>query len=60
MAKNDKTNVMRVLEQHKIPYEGHNYLDSGAVGGTEVATMASGFENRLQTPGSLHANSQIL
>ena len=30
MAKNDKTNVMRVLEQHKIPYEGHNYLDSGA------------------------------
>lgn len=37
MAKNDKTNVMRVLEQHKIPYEGHNYLDSGAVSGTEVA-----------------------
>lgn len=37
MAKNDKTNVMRVLEQHKIPYAGHNYLDSGAVGGTEVA-----------------------
>ena len=37
MAKNDKTNVMRVLEQHKIPYEGHNSLDSGAVGGTEVA-----------------------
>lgn len=37
MAKSDKTNVMRVLEQHKIPYEGHNYLDSGAVSGTEVA-----------------------
>ena len=37
MAKNDKTNVMRVLEQHKIPYEGHNYLDSGTVGGPEVA-----------------------
>ncbi len=37
MAKNDKTNVMRVLEQHKISYEGHNYLDSGAVSGTEVA-----------------------
>ena len=37
MAKNDKTNVMRVLEQHKIPYEGHNYLDSGAISGTEVA-----------------------
>ncbi len=38
MAKNEKTNVMRVLEQHKIPYEGHNYLDSGAVSGMEVAT----------------------
>lgn len=37
MAKNDKTNVMRVLEQHKIPYEGHNYQDSGAISGTEVA-----------------------
>ena len=37
MAKNDKTNVMRVLEQHKIPYEGHNYLDSGAISGIEVA-----------------------
>ena len=39
MAKNEKTNVMRVLEQHKIPYEGHNYLDSGAVSGMEVATV---------------------
>lgn len=38
MAKNEKTNVMRVLEQHKIPYEGHNYLDSGAVSGMEVAS----------------------
>ena len=37
MAKNDKTNVMRVLEQHKIPYVGHNYQDSGAISGTEVA-----------------------
>ena len=41
MAKNEKTNVMRVLEQHKIPYEGHNYLDSGAVSGMEVATALS-------------------
>lgn len=36
MAKNEKTNVMRVLEQHKIAYEGHNYLDSGVVAGMEV------------------------
>ena len=45
MAKNEKTNVMRVLEQHKIPYEGHNYLDSGAVSGMEVASALG------ETPG---------
>lgn len=45
MAKNEKTNVMRVLEQHKIPYEGHNYLDSGAVSGMEVASVLG------ETPG---------
>lgn len=38
MAKNtDKTNVMRTLEQKKINYVSHNYLDTGAVSGIEVA-----------------------
>ena len=38
MAKNtDKTNVMRILDQKKIKYIGHNYLDTGAVSGMEVA-----------------------
>mgnify|MGYP002798026077 FL=1 len=38
MAKNtDKTNVMRILEQKKINYVSHNYLDTGAVSGIEVA-----------------------
>ena len=38
MSKNkDKTNVMRILEQKKITYISHNYLDTGAVSGTEVA-----------------------
>lgn len=38
MAKNnDKTNVMRILDQKKITYISHNYLDTGAVSGTEVA-----------------------
>lgn len=32
-----KTNVMRILEQKKIPYQSHCYLDSGAVSGVEVA-----------------------
>ena len=34
--KAEKTNVMRILEQHKIPYESHDYSDSGAVSGMEV------------------------
>lgn len=38
MAKNnDKTNVMRILDQKKITYISHSYLDTGAVSGTEVA-----------------------
>lgn len=38
MKKNtDKTNVMRILEQHKIPYTSHNYGDTGAISGVEVA-----------------------
>ncbi len=38
MAKNtDKTNVMRILDQKKINYVSHNYLDTGAVSGQEVA-----------------------
>ena len=38
MAKNDKTNVMRVLEQHRISYVPHTYGDgTAALSGTEVA-----------------------
>lgn len=38
MAKNtDKTNVMRILDQKKINYVSHNYLDTGAISGQEVA-----------------------
>ena len=33
----EKTNVMRVLEQKKIPYDSHNYLETGAVSGLDVA-----------------------
>ena len=38
MAKNDKTNVMRVLEQHQISYVPHTYGEGTAtLSGTEVA-----------------------
>lgn len=34
---NDKTNVMRVLDQKKIEYRSYNYLNTGAVSGSDVA-----------------------
>ena len=33
----DKTNVMRVLEQKKVNYEAHCYVETGKVAGLEVA-----------------------
>lgn len=35
--KDEKTNVMRILEQKKISYQSYNYLSTGAISGTEVA-----------------------
>lgn len=35
----EKTNVMRILDQKKIPYQAHFYGESGAVSGTEVAKI---------------------
>lgn len=32
-----KTNVMRILDQHKIPYNHYDYTDTGAVSGVDVA-----------------------
>lgn len=37
MKNEEKTNVMRILEQKKLPFVPHCYKDSGAVSGTEVA-----------------------
>ena len=34
-----KTNAMRLLEQKKIPFTVHNYVDSGVVSGMEVAQV---------------------
>ncbi len=35
----EKTNVMRILDQKKIPYRSHYYADTGAVSGMEVADV---------------------
>ena len=37
MKKPEKTNVMRLLDQQGVPYRSHDYTDSGAVSGAEVA-----------------------
>lgn len=34
-----KTNVMRILEQHHVPYTPHCYADTDAISGTEVAAV---------------------
>lgn len=34
--KEEKTNVMRILDQKKIEYQSHNYVSTGAVSGLEV------------------------
>ncbi|MDO4811081.1 MAG: Cys-tRNA(Pro) deacylase [Eubacteriales bacterium] len=36
--KEEKTNVMRTLEQKKIPYTAHTYPTDGAIDGVSVAT----------------------
>lgn len=38
MKKIEKTNVMRILDQKKIPYEAHTYDTTEAISGMEVAT----------------------
>ncbi len=39
MKKNEKTNVMRILDQKKILYTSYCYVDSGVVSGIEVASV---------------------
>lgn len=39
MAKQEKTNVMRFLDQKKIPYQMHDYTQSGAIAGEDVARV---------------------
>lgn len=39
MKKQEKTNVMRLLEQKKVPYQQHCYTDTDAISGEEVARV---------------------
>lgn len=39
MKKNDKTNVMRVLDQKKIPYTAHSYKPDASLSGVEIAGL---------------------
>ena len=39
MSKEEKTNVMRILEQNKIPYSGFRYTSSPVTVGTEIARI---------------------
>lgn len=35
----EKTNVMRILDQKKIPYRSHSYVHTDAISGVEVAAV---------------------
>ena len=39
MKKEEKTNVMRILEQKKVAYTSYCYADTDAVGGVDVARV---------------------
>lgn len=44
---NEKTNVMRILDQNKIEYETHCYTDTDAVSGMEVANVLKQDPNQV-------------
>lgn len=43
----DKTNVMRILDQKKIEYKEHTYLNTSAIGGQEVAEALGEDANKV-------------
>lgn len=45
--KKEKTNVMRILDQKKIPYQQYNYLETGAISGIEVAAVLKQDPNQV-------------
>ena len=50
MKKQEKTNVMRILDQKKIEYTMHDYSESGAIAGDDVAkTLGEKHEEVFKT-----------
>ncbi len=47
MKKQEKTNVMRVLDAKKAEYQSHCYLDTDAISGMEIAKALSQDPNRV-------------
>ena len=47
MKKQEKTNVMRILDQKKIPYESYTYDSEVAISGMEVATTLGQNPNQV-------------
>ena len=47
MKKEEKTNVMRILDQKKINYSSHYYADTDAISGVEVATVLNQDPNQV-------------
>ena len=47
MAKVEKTNVMRILDQKKINYESYEYSDTEAISGVEVAKVLGENPNQV-------------
>lgn len=60
MKKQEKTNVMRILEQKKIAYKSYEYLGTDAISGVEVADVLGEDVNQvfktLVTVGATKAN----
>lgn len=47
MKKQEKTNVMRILDQKKINYNSYDYTEPNAVSGMEVATSLNEDPNKV-------------
>lgn len=47
MKKNEKTNVMRILEQKKVSYGTYSYAETEAISGVEVAEVLNQDPNQV-------------
>ena len=47
MKKQEKTNVMRVLDAKHASYQSHCYVDTDAISGMEIATVLNQDPHRV-------------